>query len=502
MGSLASRSELPAPRAMPIVGWRGNILRFFRDPIAYMDTLPWTEHGMVGFAQGMTGGVFEPWSPGGGVIVRAPSLNQSVLGRPEVFHAVRVPGPTESASFRLLTSGLFAMNGEAHASQRKLILPAFHRRRLEAHSESLEAITRETLDTLRVGATLDVYQEMKRLTLRTTARVLFGIDPTPGAVHLGEQILRFIAATTSPLSMIPLNLPMTPRRRVIDLADELVASYSALIAERRKESGASARTDVLSLLLEGRDEAGVGLTEDEVIAQTFALFFAGHSTTAGALTWTIFLLSQHPEVMAAVHDEVSATLRGGAPTLEHLGAMPLLTRAIDESLRLLPPVPFTLRRAVTETELGGVALPARTDVIVDFYHAQRAPEEYNEPRRFKPERWIHADPRAGAWLPFGIGPRACIGASLASMQLKIVLSMLIQQYRFELAPGAVIDQQTAIVLLPRHGLPMVVRAQDRDFNRSRGEPRGNVFGMFDPPDAPASESSARIHAARVQGATS
>jgi cytochrome P450 len=248
-----------------------------------------------------------------------------------------------------------------------------------------------------------------------------------------------------------------------------------LISERR-QSGALGN-DMLSSLMDASDEAGGKLSADELIGHAGVIFAAGHETSSNALCWTLFLLSQHPKVAADLADELAGELRGDAPTVEQLARLPLLDHVVKESLRVFPPVPFNHRLAAGDTELGGYTLRSGTEIISSIYHTHRIEEIYPDAQRFKPERWEQLDPGPYAYSPFSAGPRMCIGAAFAMMEIKVVLAVLLQRFRFEIVPGSRVDRFMSITMAPKHGLPMVVHRQDNRFERRAPEVRGNVREM-------------------------
>jgi cytochrome P450 len=277
--------------------------------------------------------------------------------------------------------------------------------------------------------------------------------------------------------LLPYNVPPLPFWRYLRLSRRLDDAIRAMIDQKRTRGRDEG--DVLSMLVHTRDQDGARMSEDELIGQANLLFLAGHETTANALAWTLFLLMQHPGVMADLCDELHGTLRGDPPRADQLAELPLLERVIKESLRILPPVPFGARVAMAPTALGPYELPPLTEIAFSEYVTHHLPELYPEPERFRPDRWKTAEPSAYEYLPFGAGPRMCVGATFAMIEAKVVLAMLLQRYRPELVPGARVDRHINITLSPRYGLPVVIRAQDRNFAASRAEVRGDVHDMVD-----------------------
>lgn len=471
-------ASLPGPPPLPILGWRGNVLRFFADPIRYMTPLRERYGDLVAFTAGGAGPVIaREASPMSSVFALGPACNQAVYTQMGVFHSTRISGPPESRSFHTLTSGLFSMNDDRHRTQRRLIQPAFHKKRLDGYRDTMAAFTGDLLDRMRPGEARDVCLDMQALTLSIANRTLFGLTPSPGVLSLGEQIQDVVRRSMSPASLVPLNLPMSPRRRLIEAAARTEEGLRAVIASARRSPAGG--DDILSTLLATRDEDGAELSEDELIGQLFLLFFAGHDTTKNAIAWTLFLLSQHPTIARDVVDELESVLRGDPPSVDQLGALPLIERVIKESLRLFTPAPFTGRITATSAVLGGHEIPAGTEIFVSPYCTHRDPSIYPAPLRFDPRRWETRSPSPHEYVPFGAGARMCIGAGFAMMEIKIVLSMLLQRFTFELPPGARVDRRTDIVLAPKHGLPMIVRA--RGAGVAAGRVRGDVREMVELP---------------------
>jgi cytochrome P450 len=449
---------LDGPPASPLLGWRGNLVRLILDPIGYMTPLAERYGPLVPLVRGGGGPVFIREAEHGLMFAFGPTCFQAVMSEVSVFHSKRVAGPKESLAYERLTSGLFSMNDDKHRRQRRAIQPAFHRARLEGYHTTMVALTERTLAGMRIGDTYDIVEAMTPLTLAIANKTLFGLDTTPGTLSIGEQIQTVLRLAMSPATLVPLNLPFTPRRRLIETAARLEQELRGVISVHR--SMAADRDDILSELLATHDEAddeADALTEDELVGQLFLLFLAGHDTTKNAIAWTLFLLVQHPKVLADVLDELQRTLHGGPPRHDRPNALPLLSHVIKESLRLFPPAPFTGRMTVQPTELHGVELPVGTEMIVSPYCLHRDPELYADPLQFRPERWETLTRTPFEYAPFGAGPRTCIGAGFATLELTTVLAMFLQRFGLELAPDAHIERKTTIVMTPRHGMPMILR---------------------------------------------
>lgn len=412
------------------------------------------------------------------VVGLGPEYNRQVLSNPQIFAnpGQFVPGPRDSAMERI-RAGLTQMNGDKYRSQRQLLLPLFTPSAIQGYAEQIKQVTRDEVAGWPLDKPVNMWDLLRRLTLRISARVLFGrIDPER-ADMLGELTRDWIRRSFSPAAwLIRLNWRGLPYRELILHAERLERELLALIRERR-QGGAAVNPDMLDLLMDARDDEFGGMTDTDLVGQAAILFTAGFETQTNALSWSLYLLAQHPEVMADLHDELAGTLAGEQPTIAQLSRMPLLDAALKESLRILPPVPFTLRKVNEAAELGGVPLAIGDRVICSHYVTHHMPELYEDPERFHPERWQTIKPSSYEYLPFSAGPRYCIGASLATTTMKIVLATVLQKLRVAVVPGARIDRAVRITMNPKFGMPMVLHAQDRNFQAA--EVRGNIHEMVD-----------------------
>src|SRR5919199_3768480 len=298
------------------------------------------------------------------------------------------------------------------------------------------------------------------------AKTLFGLDLSDAAEGMGLLIKRWLQTPffSPSIALVPLDVPGTPYHRMLATTDRLEDAMLALIA--RKRATAADQSDVLATLIQARDEDGTGMTDMELLGQTTTLLVAGHETSSNALSWTLFLLAQHPDVYAALVDEIEGTLHGTAPRVEQLRELPLLERVVKESMRLLPPATLQSRISTGPFALGPYDLPQGAIVTLSQYLTHRLPELYPDPLKFRPERWTRIDPSVYEYMPFGAGPRMCIGASFAMMEIKLVLAMLLQRYRLSLLPGTTVDWQGKITLAPKGALPMHVAMQYRQFSKT------------------------------------
>lgn len=473
----------PGPRPMPIVGWRGNALHFYLDPIAYMNRLKATYQGdVIAFVQGGNRSLLytERQSPGT-VFIFGPQYNHLILSDTTTFQSREANGPDTDAFHRLMENSVVFVNGDTHKQFRRLMLPAFHKKRVETYRDTMVALTQALLDDwAKTGVEQrDILEDMQRLTLIIANKVLFGMDISGKADSLGEIIQEWFKLLVSPAAILRVDVPGMPFHRLRVLSEQVDETLTKLVAQRK--STGEDLGDVLSMLIQARDEDGNALSNEEIIGNANTLFIAGHETTANALSWTLYLLAQHPQVMRDLYDELHGVLGGAAPTVEQIDSLKLLDAVIKESMRLLPPGALSIRIAAEPVELGEYTLPQWTEIIFSRYHVHHSPAIYPEPEHFKPERWFSIAPTAYEYLPFGAGARMCIGAPFATLEMKIVLAMLLQKHRFQFVAGSRVGRNVGFTMSPKPGMPMVVHPQDKAFERSPGEAHGVITEMVHVP---------------------
>jgi cytochrome P450 len=479
--------SIPGPPPMPVLGWRGSLLQMLNDPIRHMVDARRRYGEVVAVVRGGNPAMFTAIDDcPGSVWVFGAELNQQLLSDTDAFHMKPVVGrlyPTgtfgpRKATLARLGSGLFGVNGEEHRQQRRLIMPAFHKKRIEAYRDDMVAITQRALDRWQAGERIDVAREMMELTLLVAGKTLFGLDFSRDASNIGRRAQRWLKLLLNPaVVMAQVDLPGFPYHRALSLGMQIERDIRNTIT--LKQARGVDEGDVLSMLIRARDEEGVSLSEDEVVGHANIFFMAGHETSSNALTWTLFLLAQHPQVMRDVYDELDGVLHGDPPAVEQLDQLALLDRVIKESMRLLPPVTMSGRLLSEPVQVGPYELPVHTEVGFSHYVTHHDPETYSEPEKFNPDRWLHINPSAYEYMPFSAGKRMCIGAGFAMMEIKIVLATLLQRYRLQLQPNARIDRFVGITMSPKKGMPMLVHPQDRRFAHSRAEVRGNVREMVE-----------------------
>jgi cytochrome P450 len=360
---------------------------------------------------------------------------------------------------RILGDGLLTSEGDLHRRQRRLIQPLFHHARVAGYAEAMATAADRAADRLVDGAELDVHTAMMELTLAIVGRTLFDTDLEAAdaarvRAALSAAMIGFDRVMLPGGELIE-RLPLQRNRRFREAKGELDGIVYGLIRERRATGD---RGDLLSRLLSAQDEDGGGMADRLVRDEAMTIFLAGHETTANALTWTWYLLSQHPDVEARMHREIDEVLADRIPTVEDLARLPYTEMVLSESIRRYPPAWILGRMALRAHPVREYTMPEGSIALVSPYLVHHDPRWYPDPFRFDPERWA-PDATAGrpkfSYFPFGGGPRVCIGESFAWMELRLVLATLARQWRFRLAHGARVALLPRVTLRPRFGMPMV-----------------------------------------------
>jgi len=411
------------------------------------------------------------------VSVADPELAQHVLVR---NHRNYVKSRSYQGLRLVLGDGLVTSEGELWRRQRKLAQPAFHRQRLAALAGTMSECVREHLrdwdDRVRPTASIDVHAEMMQLTLRIVGRTLFGTDLGRDLGALGPAITTCLHKANEyaeSIVRIPLWVPTPSNLRFARAKRLLDGIVYDIIEQRRRSARAGAhgdrRDDLLGMLMAATDEAGA-MSDAQLRDEVMTLFMAGHETIATAMSWTWMLLHQHPEVAARVRDEARDVLGGRTAGLDDLPRLVKTGQVIDEVMRLYPPAWIVERQALADDQLGPWRIPAGTIVAPAPWVMHRHPGLWEDPLRFDPERFApeRAEGRPKhAYLPFGAGPRVCIGNHFALMEAKIILASLIQRFEIEVIRPETIALDPRVTLRPRGGMPGRLHRLDGDAPRAR-----------------------------------
>lgn len=361
---------------------------------------------------------------------------------------------------RLVGNGLLTSQGEEWKRQRRLSSPAFHRERIAAYANTMVEFTERLTSSWCDGETRDMHRDMMRLTLEIVVRCLFKADVSHDVDHVGDTLKELVKPFASQASLkwiLNNRLPTPYHFRFHALAKKIDTVVYRIIAERRasgKDEG-----DLLSMLLAARDEDGSQMSDRQLRDEVMTLFLAGHETTALTLAWSWYLLGTHPEAEKKFHAELDEVLGGRVPTMADLPRLRFTEQIAKESMRLYPPAYGLGREAIEDCEIGGYYVPAGTQVFLFQWTTQRDARFYDEPLAFKPERWteefVETLPKY-AYFPFGGGPRGCIGASFAMMEIILCLATIGQKFRLELVPDHPVEIYPAMSLRPKDGVHVVV----------------------------------------------
>jgi cytochrome P450 len=406
------------------------------------------------------------------------AIEHVLVGAPAAFHKDLFTRDLR----RVLGDGLLTSEGEAWRRHRKLMAPSFQRPEVAAYVPIMVERAQAFVSRIRPGEVLDIHSALMQLTLDVLVRALFGahVARAPEVERLLEGLARDYRPPVVALRLLlPGWVPLPSGRRLARTRRALDAILLELIEQRRSRGDAAepASHDLLGRLMRARD-AGGSLSQLALRDEAMTLFLAGHETTALSLTYALRLLAQHPEQAAALQRELDDVLEGRAPTALDLPRLTRTRAVIDEALRLYPPAWAIGRQPREDTVLAGVRVPRATQIIVCPWVLHRDPRFFEQPERFVPERWFGAPPPRFAYMPFGAGPRVCIGSHFALVEATVLLAVLLSQASFELVPQPPLALMPSVTLRPR-GAVLLRRAAPGQGNTPARPGRGRV--SFDPP---------------------
>ena len=341
---------------------------------------------------------------------------------------------------RLLKRGVLVVDGEEHDEVRERMNPSVHKKFLSLYTEVMRAVTDEIVQTWRVGESVDLLVEMRKAALLILMDTLFGYDMRADLNHLWQPILKSIKYISPGLWLIWPNTPRIGYRRKLEKLDKFL--YQVI---QEKSAHAEGGEDLISIL-----KSDPGMSDSRVRDQFLTMLIAGHDTSTALLAWTLYLLGAHPESMEKVIAEVEEVLLGEAPDIQNISGLSYLDRVIKESLRLYPPIHIGARRAAEDIDYNGHLIPQGSRVVYSIYLTHRDPTHWEQPDEFFPERFEHR-PTPYSYVPFGGGPRNCIGTNFAQVEAKVILARLFQQVRYSL-PDKRIRMYMGATLEPRPGV--------------------------------------------------
>lgn len=365
----------------------------------------------------------------------------------------------------MLGEGLLTnLDRTSHRRQRKLMAPAFRKKHIASYADAMVEYSERMAAEWSPGDTVDIAQEMMRLTLGIVSKTLFDADIEDDAQEVGDaltQLLEYFPKLMSPLAPLRLSLPTPGRKRLFANLQRIDDIVHRIIESHREETHKSG--SLLSLLLEARYEDGSGMSNQQLRDEAITLFLAGHETTAIALAWSWYLLSEHPDVWEQMSLEVDGVWEQELSSYERFQKLTFTRHVFAESMRLFPPVHTIGRKTLKDISLGAHHIPEGALVLMSPYAMHRDPRFWQAPEAFRPSRWEDQSatqmPKF-AYFPFGGGARVCIGEHFAWMEGVLVLATLARQWRPTLLPGQQIKHQSLITLRPKHGILMNLTKRD------------------------------------------
>ncbi|MGQ5524177.1 cytochrome P450 [Chitinimonas sp. PSY-7] len=410
--------------------------------------------------------------------IRLATRSIHILGHPDMAEQVLIKerehfgklselgGKHEIGLGLVLGKGLVTNYGESWRRQRQMIQPIFHKAQIATMAEAMTDAGNRLLtrwqQVFQPGQAVDISQEMMRVTVDVVGQTMFGADLFDKADFVGARfplLLRYAFDSLNNPFMLPRKWP-TPRNLAFKQSMRELDSLLYELINKRLEGG-TPRGDLLDMLLAARDpDNEESMSVQQLRDEIATIFGAGHETTANGLTWTWYLLSNHPEVRSKLHDELDTVLGGRTPSYADLPQLVFTKAVFEEALRLFPPAPLLPRAVRQDTAVAGFGLQRGDFLMVDCDLLHKHPAFWREPDRFDPERFMPGAAQLQhhrcAYLPFGAGPRVCIGNHFAMMEGQLLLAQIAQHYDLQLQPGQTIKKEVAVTMRPRYGMLMTL----------------------------------------------
>lgn len=376
----------------------------------------------------------------------------------------------------VIGDGLLLSEGDFWLRQRRLIQPAFGRHRITLYAKTMAELAASALDRWINGEIVDVHREMTLLTRSIVSRCLFGsdVDDEGGAIEaIIERLMTNFSKLTDTAVLIPLFVPAPTNLRFKRDKAELDALVYRFIAKRRQRSQDG--DDLMSVLLQARDDDGSGMTDQQLRDEVLTLFLAGHETTASALTWALYFLTNRPKTMKRLTTEVDMVLGDRIPTADDVPRLKYTEAVFKEAMRLYPPSWLLGRETLTPYEIRGITLSKGCNLLISQWVIHRDPRWFDEPNEFRPERWLGENPKPiprCAYAPFGAGPRQCIGNHFAMMEAVIILASIAQRFDLERDRSRPVIPVPLVSIRPKDGLPIKVKRRTGSAGapQSKGDP--------------------------------
>lgn len=402
--------------------------------------------------------------------------NLFVLNRPEDVQRVMV---TNSVNYKkslanrqalkpLLGDGVFVSEGKLWERQRKLMSPATHKSRLKGFASTMVDSGMEMVNRWQdasLGEAVDLTEEMTLLTSDIITRTMFGVVLGERNHSLYQAFQDYLASHgrihISELIGLPTWLPRPGQLRGRNAVRQFDGVILSVIKERAEFEGS--HDDLLEMLLEFQDEKGEPMTDELLRDEVASIYLAGHETTAITLTWAFYLLGEHPDIKERLWEELERTLAGRAPSFEDVPQLVFTRALVDETLRMYPPVHVFSRQALGEDELSGTHVPKGSFMTISSWLLHRHKKLWEEPERFDPDRFMperSSQVRPFSYIPFGAGPRICMGKHFGIMEAVLLLALFAQRFDLELKPGHQVVPLGRMTLRPREGMPMIIRSRN------------------------------------------
>ncbi len=452
----------------PVPVKQGRLMDFPDDPLACMRKLH-AEFGEIAALEQDGQRIFFAFSP---------EYIHQVLTDSDTFYSrfFAIRGPRNSPQ-RRLTGGLLSMNGAQHKRNRRLVMDGFTKKAIWGNLPTIQRLTEELLADWQPGEERDINRDMTELLLRLTSSMLFGVDDPEVAYRIGRMVDHWVHLNHElGMGAFVSNQEIANRYDdLLDFAKELEGELLNMVQMRRQKEGAG--NDVLSALISAHDSEG-HISDEEMVGQAALIFGAAHLTTAHTLTWTLFLLAQHPSIMSELHAELQRELTGGFPRIEQLERLSLVERVLKESMRIMPASAYLQRVSCQPAQLGPFSLSSGSAVIFSQFMTHHMPHLYPEPEAFRPQRWLSIVPSPYEYFPFGAGSRMCIGGPMAMVILKAVLPTILQRFKVTAVPYSEVSARIiSTMLAPTSQVMLRIDEQD---GRFQSQPVvGNIHTMVE-----------------------
>jgi cytochrome P450 len=428
----------------------GHLFSFRRDSLAFLKKLA-DEYGDIArFRMG----------PFPVVLLNHPDYIKEVLS---VQSSNFVKGRPLEMAKEVLGEGLLTSEGDFHKRQSRIIQPAFHRKMIESYASAMTEYAIRLTDQWEDGETIDIFPAMIRMSTGIAAKAMFSVDVEQEAPEINEaleEVMTQFWKITLPFSEWLLKLPLPSTLRFRKAKARLDQTIHRIIDAGRSRK--TEKNDLLSLLLEAQKDPGAGMTDQQVHDQALTLFLAAFDTTSLALSWAWYLLSQHPEAEAELHEELDSVLQGRRPRAEDVPQLEYTRKVFGEAMRLYPPIYLISRQALNDFSIGEYVVPAGTIVLVSPYIIHRDSRFYPDPDKFDPHTWESRTQGVDAkytYIPFSRGPRSCIGESFAWMEGVLALAAIAQSWQLRLLPGHPVAFSQSLNLRPKYGMKMRVQGR-------------------------------------------